>query len=38
MLDVGTEEGEICGRDGCDGVIKFDDSTPDGCSCHINPP
>lgn len=32
----GTEEGDICRRDGCKGSIEFE--TPDNCSCHINPP
>ncbi|MCM1170203.1 MAG: hypothetical protein NC324_09750 [Bacteroides sp.] len=33
----GMSEGEICGRDGCKGIIakrKIEGS----CSCHINPP
>lgn len=30
-------EGEVCGRNGCDGVLKEGDK--DGCcSCHIAPP
>lgn len=29
-------EGEICNRDGCDGVIK--EKKPENCSCHISPP
>lgn len=33
---LGAEEGDICNRDGCKGVIKFTD--PENCSCHINPP
>lgn len=32
----GTGEGETCGRDGCDGVIRW--QQPENCSCHINPP
>lgn len=32
----GTEEGDICGRDGCDGVIAYTKS--ENCSCHISPP
>lgn len=33
---IGFEEGEICGRDGCDGVIKLQKT--DNCSCHLNAP
>lgn len=34
----GQEVGQICGRDGCKGIIQ-DDYEPDGgCSCHINGP
>lgn len=33
----GYEEGEVCGRDGCDGIIEEHD-IDGGCSCHINPP
>lgn len=29
--------GEVCGRNGCDGVISEHDIIG-GCSCHINPP
>ena len=29
-------EGDTCGRNGCDGVIKLPAVT--NCSCHINPP
>ena len=32
----GTEEGQACNRDGCEGVIAW--RPPDNCSCHINPP
>ena len=33
----GYEKGEICRRNGCDGII--DEIEKDGCcSCHINPP
>ncbi len=28
--------GEVCGRDGCNGII--DEHEKRGCSCHINPP
>lgn len=34
--EYGKEEGDVCNRDGCDGVIEW--SKPDNCSCHINPP
>lgn len=34
---VGIFEGDICGRNGCNGVIALLET--DGCcSCHINPP
>ena len=33
----GLEEGEVCGRDGCKGVLE-EFNIHDGCSCHINPP
>lgn len=33
----GHEEGEVCGRDGCAGVIEFKPH-PGNCSCHISPP
>lgn len=32
----GIEEGDVCGRDGCLGVLEIEQ--PDNCSCHINPP
>jgi hypothetical protein len=35
-MSHGHEEGEVCGRDGCDGRIEF--TKPDNCSCHISPP
>ncbi len=36
MSNLGTAEGEVCGRDGCAGVIEL---TPvDDCACHISPP
>ena len=33
---LGNEEGDICNRFGCDGVIK--EHPRRSCSCHINPP
>lgn len=33
---IGTEEGEVCGRDGCEGVIAY--TKPENCSCYISPP
>ena len=36
MSDFGSEEGVVCGRNGCHGVIS--DRPVDGCSCHISPP
>ena len=35
-MKLGTEEGEVCNRDNCKGVIKY--TKPENCSCHINPP
>lgn len=32
----GEEEGSICNRDGCDGLMDWPEV--EGCSCHINPP
>lgn len=35
-MKIGDEEGQVCGRDGCKGVLEL---TPhQGCSCHISPP
>jgi hypothetical protein len=36
MGKIGHEEGELCGREGCDGRIAY--TKPDGCSCHISAP
>ena len=36
MSKIGFEEGEVCGRDGCEGVIQLEEHK--GCSCHISPP
>ncbi len=33
---IGYDEGEICNRDGCLGIIKLD--PVENCSCHINSP
>jgi len=33
---LGTEEGELCRRDGCAGIIGFQPVKD--CSCHISPP
>lgn len=35
--EVHFEAGQICGRNGCKGVIQQHGSDS-GCSCHINPP
>ncbi len=35
-MKYGYEEGEICGRDGCKGVIAV--HPVECCACHINPP
>lgn len=34
--DEGMEEGSVCGRDKCDGIIEFE--KPENCSCHLHPP
>jgi len=34
--EFGEYDGEVCGREGCEGIIQLGDT--DGCSCHINPP
>lgn len=33
---VGMEEGMICNRDGCTGLMEY--PLVENCSCHINPP
>ena len=33
---VGHEEGDVCGVNGCQGILGF--NPVDNCSCHINPP
>ena len=35
MNGHGTSEGDVCGRDGCDGRIEY--TKPENCSCHISP-
>lgn len=35
--EIGIFKGEVCNREGCDGIIDEHDSDY-GCSCHINPP
>ncbi|WP_449043769.1 hypothetical protein [Paracoccus versutus] len=36
MTDPGYEEGDVCGRNGCSGVIAV--APVENCSCHIAPP
>lgn len=36
MTDCGTEEGDVCNRDGCEGIMWLPPVTD--CSCHISPP
>ena len=38
MTGFGMEEGETCGRDGCEGEIRLTYEPEGGCSCHISPP
>jgi hypothetical protein len=33
---LGYEEGDVCGRDGCTGIIE--EREVENCSCHISPP
>jgi hypothetical protein len=35
--EVSFEAGQVCGRNGCKGILAEHDSET-GCSCHINPP
>jgi len=35
-MSFGYEEGEVCGRNGCKGIIR--DKPVENCSCHISPP
>jgi hypothetical protein len=35
-MKIGHEEGGVCGRDGCEGLIEYTKSK--NCSCHISPP
>lgn len=37
IMEEGTEKGEVCNRDGCQGIIA-EHEKENGCSCHINPP
>lgn len=38
MADIqGYSEGEICNRNGCEGIIK-EHEKESSCSCHLNPP
>lgn len=34
-LQIGTEEGATCNRDGCDGTMRLRNGN---CSCHISSP
>ena len=34
--DYGYEEGDVCNRDGCRGIIEIEE--PEVCGCHNNPP
>lgn len=36
MNSPGYADGDTCNRNGCDGIIVFNE--PEGCSCHISPP
>jgi len=36
-MNIGSETGELCNRDGCKGVIE-EHEKEGSCSCHINPP
>lgn len=34
---TGYEAGELCNRDGCEGILEKD-TCEEGCSCHLHPP
>jgi hypothetical protein len=34
--EIGTWEGDTCGRNGCKGIIALE--PVESCSCHISPP
>ncbi|HBG52094.1 MAG TPA: hypothetical protein DDW89_09845 [Gammaproteobacteria bacterium] len=34
--EIGTEEGDLCGRFGCTGHIEW--QVGKNCSCHLSPP
>ncbi len=34
--EIGYEEGDVCGRDGCKGILEL--HPVEGCSCHISAP
>jgi len=36
MEDVEREEGDVCGLDGCGGILFYPKA--ENCACHINPP
>lgn len=36
MARLGYDEGEVCARDGCEGVIELEEV--DNCSCHLSAP
>lgn len=36
-MEEGIEKGEVCNRNGCDGIIESA-GKEGSCSCHINPP
>lgn len=36
MADFGDEDGAVCGRNGCGGIIQ--ERPIENCSCHISPP
>lgn len=33
---IGTEEGDVCNRDGCEGILEY--GKVRGCTCFISPP
>ena len=35
-FQIGYEEGDLCNRDGCRGIMGY--NPVENCSCHINPP
>lgn len=35
-VEMGFEEGDVCNRNGCDGIMEI--RPVENCSCHVSPP